>query len=137
MMRPILPLVLCLAAACNDDVQGAETYRTKLSTSWQELQDYAVDQRDVAQEKLEGTLAELDRDVDELERRMDSAGAAARAELDEALVELRAQRDELARELTELRESGAAAWEENKDEIVDGLQSVQRGLSNAWDDLTR
>ena len=132
---PLLALLLSLAA-CSDDVQGAETYRSKLEQRWQELKDHAVDQRDVVQQELSDALARLDRDIRDLERRTDEAGESAKAKIQAELAELRAKRKELEPKLEQLKQDGAAAWDAARDDLVDGMQSIETGIEEAWGELT-
>ncbi len=65
-------------------------------------------------EKLKGQLDEINEEVDELEAKVNNAGADVKEEYQEKLQEAKAARVKAEGKLQELRDAGEDAWEDLK-----------------------
>lgn len=97
------------------------------------LGSYSAEQRDEAAASIKGTLDELDRRIDVLEKRLadnwDDMSEASRKQTRQSLDTLRAQRAKVGDWYDRLKGSSANAW----DAVKGGFTRAYGNLSDAWE----
>ena len=103
----------------------------------QTLKSYGAEQQDQAAAATKAALADIDRQIADLQARLDnnwdSMSQAARRQARASMQALREQRTTTAEWYGELRATSASAW----DEVKEGFSKAYLGLAEAWDDSTR
>lgn len=101
------------------------------------LGNYSAEQRDEAAASIKGTLDELDKRIDVLEKRLadnwDNMSEASRQKTQQSLEALRAQREKVGDWYDRLKGSSASAW----DNVKGGFTRAYDNLSNTWEETEK
>jgi hypothetical protein len=89
--------------------------------------------KEAYQEKLEAQLKEWSSKVKELQAKAEMAKADVKIELQKHLESLRAKHDAAQAKLQEIKEAGAAAWENTKP----GVEKAMAELTSAWERIKK
>ncbi len=133
----IAVLMLCFLpiaqAQSSNDTVTAQDVKKETKELLNTLQQYTVDQRDLAVKEAEQGLKKLDGRIDELENRVDNnwdnMNQAARQKARASLKALRQQRNNLAEWYGSFKNSSAGAWEQMKKGFSDAYQA----MSDSWE----
>jgi ABC-type transporter Mla subunit MlaD len=125
------------SAATAGPEPSLEEVKAEIQRALRTLSTYTADQRDDALEDLRRSLAQLDRGIERLERRIDDNWTdmtdVARRNARASLRTLRAQRLELAEWYGGLKRGSAGAW----DELTEGFAAAYAAVATAWEDAER
>lgn len=88
--------------------------------------------RTEAQEKLSGTLKEIDTKMADLKARARTAGDQAKAEWEARRPQLEAQRETAAKKLDELKAASKDTWDETRTKTEAAFAEVEKGFKEAW-----
>ena len=134
MVRRFCAVVLAVLATTigceqrpTDETPGAvtsEDMRREAGQAVDTAAKYSEQVKDEFQGRLEARLEELDGEIAALREKGRDLKDEAKADWDRKLADLEAKRDAARAKLTEVKQSGAAAWKD-----------VQQGAQSAWDDL--
>lgn len=154
---PLLPLALLMGAALalsigivgatgpafgQSDTMSANpneeisTEDRSLEQAWQNFQEFSAEQARAADEAANNLLAAMDRELEELDARMETAGEGSREALEARREDLRQQRMALAERLDTVGEDSQSAWESLTEGIGDGFDSFTDAVARAWADMT-
>ena len=129
MKNKTLVITLLSAAAfavgCNKEQttsQQIEKVKTETKQAAQDMKDYTFAQKAEFVEKMQGQLAELNRDLDQLAAKIESSSDAVKAEAKPKLEALRDQVAQLNKQLDDARNATESTWD-----------SVKSGFSKAYD----
>jgi len=89
---------------------------------------YTQEQMKAFREQMETRLAEYEKEIDQLQAKVESLGGDAKTKAEQQLAALRQKQDEVSGKLKELSSSSGKAWEQ----IKSGLESAMDDLVNAY-----
>ena len=123
------------AATTADEAAAEQDVSKKIEEAMAAIKHYSVAQKDDAMQKSKLALAELDKRIDKLERRMkkdwQKMDKAAREAAQATLKKLRKQRAELAKWYDEVARSSASAWEHVKKGFTDSYDTLRESIDKA------
>ena len=142
--RKKLVITFLAAAAfvvgCNKE--GATSKRldkvqAKTEEAGQDIKDYSYAQKDQFVEKMQGQLADINRDIDQLSAKVEKANDTVKAEAKPKLQALREQTAKLNKQLEEAANATESTWDSVKatsqkafDSLKDGFQQSRQWLSD-------
>jgi len=88
--------------------------QTKTTEAAQDLKDYTYAQKTEFVETMQGQLAEINRDLDQLSAKIEKANDAAKAEAQPKLQALRDQADKLNQQLDKAKDATESTWDDIK-----------------------
>ncbi len=127
------------AAASSSDAMAQQMDKVKTETkeAAQEMKDYAYAQKAEFVEKMNGQMAEINKDLDTLAAKIDKSSDAAKAEAKPKFEALRAQAAKLNQQLDEARNATESTWNDVKagfkkgyEALKDGFQQTRQWLSD-------
>jgi DNA anti-recombination protein RmuC len=132
-------LVACLAAAvftvgCDKPatpVQQLDRVQEKTGEVAQEMKDYTFAQKAEFVEKMEGQLAELNRELDQLAAKIEKSSDAVKAEARPKLQALREQTAQLNKQLEEARNATESTWDSVKGAFKQAYEASKVGFNQA------
>ena len=89
-----------------------------------------IEDRDEFQQTVQTELNELDQEIQDLEARAARADESARAELDQAIANLRQERAELAADFDALQNATEEEWQDAKATMINGWNDLKRAFRN-------
>lgn len=92
-------------------------------------------EKERAEKALSEQLAGVDKRMEELKQRANSASEKAKAEWEEQRPKLEAQRAEAQKKLEELRATSKEKWNEVKPKAEAAFEELEQGFKNAWSKL--
>lgn len=98
---------------------------------WQEIQEYRFEQREQYIEGMEERIAQLHRDIDQLEVDLADSSESVRAAARPKLTSLRHESSELSDRLENARNAEASTWDEIQSGIADGYDATVDGIRSA------
>lgn len=107
-----------------------------LEQAWENFEEFTAEQALAAEDAANNLLAAMDRELEELDARMESAGEETRQALQARREDLRQQRMALAQRLDELGEDSESAWDQLTDGIAEGYDRFTDAVAEAWQELT-
>jgi methyl-accepting chemotaxis protein len=113
------------AVGCNREQttsQQLDKVQTETKQAAQNMKDYTYAQKAEFVEKMQGQLAELNRDLDQLTAKVESSSDSIKAEAKPKLKALRDQTDQLNKQLDEVKNATESTWD-----------SVKVGFNKAYD----
>jgi len=128
--KSLLPLFIAVAGftvGCDKaetTAQQIDKVQAKAAEAAQDMEDYTFVQKAEFTAKMEGQLAEINKDLDLLAAKIEKSGTAVKAETGPKLDSLRAQAAKLDTQLKEARNATESTWE-----------SVKAGTKNAYEAL--
>jgi len=117
--------------------QQIDKIQAKTEEVAQEMKDYSYAQKTQFVEKMQGQLAALNRDLDQLAARIEKSTDAVKAEAKTKLKALRDQTEQLNKRLDEVKNATESTWDTVKngfkkayDSSKDGFQQAQQWVSD-------
>jgi cytochrome c556 len=130
----------CKPSAEQDRKTTAEQFdkvKKETKEAAQDMKDYAFAQKTAFVEKMQGQMAEINKDLDQLMARVEKASDAAKAEAKPKLQALRDQAAKLNQQLDEVKNATESTWDSVKDGFKkayesskDGFQQVRQWVSD-------
>lgn len=133
-MTVALLLIAALAVGCNKDSttsQQIEKARTNAEEAAKEMKDYTYAQKAQFVEYMQGRLAALNHDLDQLAAKVEKSSDAARAEAAPKIQALREQAAKLNKQLDEVKNSTESTWDGVKAGAKKGLDDLKDGFNQA------
>ena len=129
----------CLAVAasavgCNKEgttAQQIDQVQAKTEAAAQDMKDYTFAQKAAFVEKMQGQLAELNRDLDQLAAKIESSSDAVKAEAKPKLQALRDQAAKLNTQLDEAKNASESTWDSVKATSVKAYNEMKDGFNQA------
>jgi len=140
--------VSAFAVGCKPSEQSAAENReatakqldkvqTETKAAAQDMMDYTYAQKTEFVDKMQGQLAEINRDLDQLSAKIGKATDAAKAEAKPKLQALRDQTDKLNQQLEKAKNATESTWDDIKagsrkafNELKDGFQQARQWVSD-------
>ena len=127
------------AVGCNKEgttSQQLDKVQTKTEEAAQDMKDYTYAQKNEFVEKMQGQLAEINKDLDQLAAKIEKSSAAAKAEAKPKLAALREQAAKLNQQLDEAKSATESTWNDVKagfkkgyGELKDSFQQARQWVS--------
>lgn len=112
-----------------------EDMRREVEEAARAIEAYSLARRDEAQQRAKAALEATDRQIQQLQADLDrGAGrmsAAARANREQAMRDLRAQSAELSTRYRKMQDSSAEAWSRIRDDFVSAYRRIAEAVRNA------
>ncbi|HEV2393807.1 MAG TPA: hypothetical protein VG146_15750 [Verrucomicrobiae bacterium] len=138
MNNKILTLALLCAAAfavgCNKEQttsQQLDNAQTETKQAAQDMKDYTYAQKSSFVEKMQGQLAALNQDLDQLSAKVESSSDAVKADAKPKLEGLRNQTAQLSKQLDGVRNATESTWDSVKSGFEKAYESSKDGFSQA------
>jgi chromosome segregation ATPase len=138
MKNKTLVITLLSAAAfavgCNKEQttsQQIEKVKTETKQAAQDMKDYTFAQKAEFVEKMQGQLAELNRDLDQLAAKIESSSDAVKAEAKPKLEALRDQVAQLNKQLEDAKNATESTWDSVKDGFKKAYEATKDGFQQA------
>jgi cytochrome c556 len=132
--------VAAFAAGCNkEQTTSQQLYNAKAETKQaaQDMKDYTYAQKTEFVEQMQGRLAALNRDLDQLSAKIEKSSDTAKAEAKPKLQALRDQADKLNQQLDKAKNATESTWGDVKDgtkkafnDLKDGFQQARQWVSD-------
>jgi adenine-specific DNA methylase len=143
MKRTPLMITFLFAAAfvvgCNKEgttTQQLDKVQAKTEEAAQEMKDYTYAQKAEFTEKMQGQLAEINKDLEQLSTKIEKSSDAVKAEAKPKLQALREQAAKLNKQLVEAKSATESTWDSVKmgtkkayGELKDGFQQARQWVS--------
>ncbi|MEK7685204.1 MAG: hypothetical protein AAB466_07275 [Verrucomicrobiota bacterium] len=130
----------CKPSAEQDRKATAEQFdkvQKETTEAAQDMKDYTFAQKAAFVENMQGQLAEINRDLDQLSARIEKSSDAAKAEAKPKLQALRDQAAKLNQQLDEVKNATESTWGDVKagfkkgyGELKDGFQAARQWVSD-------
>ena len=127
------------AVGCNQEqttAQQIDKVQEKTAEAAQDMKDYTYAQKAQFVEKMQGQLADLNRDLDQLSAKVDKSSDTIKAEAKPKLQALRDQSAQLNKQLDAARSATESTWDSVKsgfkkayDSSVEGFQQARLWVS--------
>ena len=111
--------------------QQIEKVQAKTEEAAQEMKDYSYAQKNLFIEKMQGQLAALNRDVDQLGARIEKSSDAVKAEAKTKFQALRDQTEKLNKQLDEVKNASESTWDSVKSGFKKAYESSKDGFNQA------
>ena len=132
--------VAAFAVGCNREQttsQQLDKVQADTKQAAQDMKDYTFAQKAEFVEKMQGQLAELNRDLDQLAAKIEKSSDAVKAEAKPKLQALRDQTVQLNKQLDEVKNATESTWDSVKagfkkgyGELKDGFQAARQWVSD-------
>jgi len=119
---------------CNKEATTSEQLdkvQAKTARTAQEMNDYSYAQKSQFVEKMQGQLAALSADLDQLAAKIEKSSDAAKAEAKPKLQSLRDQTVHLNKQLDEVKNATESTWDSVKSRFNKAYQSSKDGFQEA------
>jgi cytochrome c556 len=110
--------------------------QTEAKEAAQDMKDYTYAQKGEFVEKMQGQLAAINRDLDQISAKIERANDAAKAEAKPRLQALRDQADKLNQQLDKAKNASESTWDDVKagtkdayNKLADGFQQARQWVS--------
>ncbi len=137
----LVALTLIAAVGCDAGKDEAEASAASVKDKWQdftrELSRYTESEREQLSASVKRETQQLDRQIGQLENRIETAGAGMADKQRQALRQIRKQREALSRQYQQLREDTGEAWQESKAGFTKAYNVLQQSLQDAEQALNR
>ena len=100
----------------------------KTAAAAREMKDYTYAQKAALVAKMQGQLAEINRDLDQLNAKLENASGAAKAEARPKLKALRDQTAKLNKQLDKARNASESTWDDVKTSFKQGIDELKEGF---------
>ena len=139
-VRGLLAITLLLALVAlpgcseKEESQGKpatvskEDVKKEAKEAYDTTKAYTQEQMQAFREQTEARLAEYEKDIDQLQAKVETMGEDAKANAEQKLKELRQKRDEVSAKLKDLSSSSGDAWERLKA----GIDAAMNDLAEAY-----
>ena len=128
------------AVGCDKEQTTAQQFdkvEAKTEQAAQDMKDYTYAQKTQFVEKMQGQLAALNQDLDQLSAKVDKSSDTAKAEAKPKLQALRDQADQLNQQLDKAKNATESTWDDVKvgtkkayDNLKDGFQQARQWVSD-------
>jgi flagellar motility protein MotE (MotC chaperone) len=132
--------VVVFAVGCNQEpttAQQIDKAQTETATAARDMKDYAFAQKAEFVTKMQGQLDALNKDLDQLSARIETASDTIKADAKPKLQALRDQSAGLTKQLDNVRNATESTWDSVKataekafDSTKDGFQQARQWLSD-------
>ena len=126
--------VAAFAVGCNKEQttsQQLDKVQAETKQAAQDMKDYTFAQKAQFVEKMQGQLAELNKDLDQLSAKIDSSSDAVKAEAKPKLQALRDQAAQLNKQLDEARNATESTWDTVKGGFKKAYEATKDGFNQA------
>ena len=138
-MKPENLLITLLAVAafavgCNKEQttsQQIDNVQTKTKEAAQDMKDYTYAQKTAFVETMQGQLAALNRDLDQLSVKVEKSSDAIKAEAKPKLQALRDQTAQLNKQLDEVKNATESTWDSVKGGFKKAYEASKDGFQQA------
>ena len=139
-VRGLLAILLLLAlgalAGCGENEQtqekaaavSKEDVKKQAKEAYEATKVYTQEQMQAFREQTEARLAEYEKDIDQLQAKVEKLEGDAKARAEQQLTALRQKRDAVSDKLKELGSSSEGAWEQ----IKSGIDAALEDLGNTY-----
>ena len=125
------------ASSSDTTAQQMDKLKNETKEAAQDMKDYAYAQKAEFVEKMNGQMAEINKDLDTLSAKIEKSNDAAKAEAKPKLEALRAQAAKLNKQLDEAKGATESTWNDVKagfkkgyEALKDGFQQTRQWLSD-------
>ena len=122
--------------AAKSTAEQFDQVKEETKAAAEEIKNYAYAQKDEFVAKMQTQLARINRDLDELSVKIEKSSAAAKAEWQPKLQELRHQAEKLKQQLDGAKNATESTWDEVKsgskkayNELKDGFQRARQWVN--------
>ena len=132
--------VAAFAVGCNKEEtasQQLDKVQEKTKEAARDMKDYTFAQKAEFTEKMQGQLADLNKDLDQLEAKIEKSSDAVKAEAKPKLQALREQAAKLNKHLEEAKNATESTWDSVKagskkayNELKDGFNQAREWVSD-------
>ena len=132
--------VAAFVVGCNKEEtasQQLDKIQEKTKEAAQDMRDYSYAQKTEFVEKMQGQLAAINKDLDQLEAKIEKSSDAVKAEAKPKLQTLRDQAAKLNKHLDEAKNATESTWDSVKagskkayNELKDGFQQARQWVSD-------
>ena len=126
--------VSAFAVGCNKEQttsQQIDKVQAETKQAAQDMKDYTFAQKAEFVEKMQGQLAELNRDLDQLAAKIEKSSDAVKAEAKPKLQVLRDQMAQLNKQLDEAKNATESTWDTVKGGFKKGYEASKEGFQQA------
>jgi outer membrane lipoprotein-sorting protein len=139
-VRGLLAIILLLGlgalAGCGESEQSQSTppsvskedVKKQAKEAYDATKAYTQEQMQAFREQTAARLAEYEKDIDQLQAKVEKMGGDAKAKAEQQLTVLRQKRDAVSEKMKELGSSSEGAWEQ----IKSGVESALDDLGNTY-----
>jgi capsule polysaccharide export protein KpsE/RkpR len=123
-----------LTVGCNKEgttSQQIDKAQAKTAEAAQDLKDYSYAQKAEFVEKMQGQLAAINNDLDQIAAKIEKSSDTVKAEAKPKLQALREQAATLNKKLEESKSATEAAWEDIKAGFKKGYSELKEGFQQA------
>lgn len=129
-----LLFISAFAVGCDKEPtasQQIENVKTEAKEAAQNMKDYTFAQKSEFVEKMQGQLAELNRDLDQLAAKIEKSSDAVKAEAKPKLQTLRDQTAKLNTQLDEAKNATESTWNSVKSGFKKAYEASKDGFTQA------
>ena len=122
------------AVACNKEhttAQQLDKVQAETKQTAQDMKDYTYAQKTEFVETMQGQLAALNRDLDQLAAKIESSSDSVKAEAKPKLQALRDQTAQLNKQLDEVKNASESTWDSVKGGFKKAYESSKDGFQQA------
>ena len=122
------------SVGCNQEQTTShqiDKVQEKTAEAAQEMKDYAYAQKAQFVEKMQGQLAALNKDLDQLTAKVDKSSDAVKAEAKPKLQALRDHTAQLNKQLGEVKNASESTWDSVKNGFKKAYESSKDGFQQA------
>ena len=126
--------VAAFAVGCNKEQttsQQIDKVQTETKEAAQDMKDYTYAQKTAFVEAMQGQLAALNRDLDQLSAKVEKSSDAVKAEAKPKLQALRDQTAQLNKQLDEVKKATESTWDSVKGGFKKAYESSKEGFQQA------
>jgi ElaB/YqjD/DUF883 family membrane-anchored ribosome-binding protein len=111
--------------------QQLDKLQEKTAEAAQDMKDYAFAQKAEFTEKMQGQLAAINKDLDQLAAKIEKSSDAAKAEAKPKLQALREKADQLGRQLDDVKNATESTWDSVKTTSKKAFNDLKDGFIQA------
>jgi cytochrome c556 len=126
--------VAAFAVGCNKEQttsQQIDKVQTETKEAAQDMKDYTYAQKSAFVETMQGQLAALNRDLDQLSAKVEKSSDAVKAEAKPKLQALRDQTAQLNKQLDDVKNATESTWDSVKGGFKKAYESSKEGFQQA------
>ena len=126
--------VAAFAVGCNKEQttsQQIDKVQTETKEAAQDMKDYTYAQKSAFVETMQGQLAALNRDLDQLSAKVEKSSDVVKAEAKPKLQALRDQTAQLNKQLDEVKNATESTWDSVKGGFKKAYESSKEGFQQA------
>ena len=116
------------ASSSESTAQQIDRVKTETKEAAQDMKDYAYAQKAEFVEKMNGQMAEINKDLDALSAKIEKSSDAAKAEAKPKLQALRDQTAKLTKQLEGAKDATESTWNDVKAGFKNGYEALKDGF---------